>query len=85
MAVIAIILVLVDAVLFASNRSLQTEINGRAQFVQQSLQYEGLYNEMVRALAELSARTNDEHLKSLLQGVGITFTVNAPAQPAPKK
>ena len=29
------------------------EIDGRAQFVQQSIQLEGLFNEMVRALAEL--------------------------------
>jgi translation elongation factor EF-Ts len=82
LACAAIVLVIINAVLFTGNRSMQTEINGRAQFVQQSQQLEGLFNEMVRALAELSARTNDEQLKSLLQSVGISFSVNPPAPAA---
>ncbi|MFO1198010.1 MAG: hypothetical protein U1E86_13685 [Burkholderiaceae bacterium] len=73
---VAVILAITNAALFSNNRLQQAEINGRAQFIQQSVQLEGLYNEMVRALAELSARSNDEQLKSLLQGVGITFSVN---------
>jgi hypothetical protein len=88
----AIALAIANAALFTANRSLQGDINGRAQFVQQSVQLEGLFNEMVRALAELSARSNDDALKTLLQSVGITFTVNgqqpagqAPAAAAPRK
>jgi hypothetical protein len=72
----AVVLALTNAVLFSRNRTLQIEVSGRAQFVQQSAQLETLFNEMVRALAELSARNNDEQLKTLLQGVGITFTLN---------
>jgi len=74
-----VILAIANAVLFSRNRADQIEINGRAQFVQQSAQLENLFNEMVRALAELSARNNDEQLKALLQGVGITFTLNNPS------
>ncbi|MFO1198006.1 MAG: hypothetical protein U1E86_13665 [Burkholderiaceae bacterium] len=88
---VAIVLAIVNAALFNGNRAAQADDNGRAQFIQQSVQLEGLYNEMVRALAELSARNGDEQLKAVLQGVGITFSVNgaaaapgAPANPARK-
>ncbi len=80
LGVVAIVLAITNAALFNGNRASQADINGRAQFIQQSVQLEGLYNEMVRALAELSARNNDDQLKALLQSVGITFSVNgAPA------
>jgi hypothetical protein len=79
LGVAAVALALTSAVLFTRNRTLQVEVSGRAQFVQQSAQLETLFNEMVRALAELSARNNDEQLKTLLQGVGITFTLNNPS------
>lgn len=84
---VAIVLVLTNAVIFSGNRSLQGEVNGRSQFVQQSAQLEGLFNEMVRALAELSARNNDDQLRALLRSIGITFTVDnqAPPAAAPKK
>ncbi len=87
MAIVLIVLVIADMITFRSNRALQADLNGRAQFVQQTQQLEGLFNDMVRALADMSARTNDEQLKALLQSVGITFTVNPPAQAAsaPKK
>lgn len=82
---VAIILALTNAAFVTHNRARQIEVNGRAQFVQQSAQLESLYNDMVRALAELSARNDDEQLKSLLQGVGITFTVNNPPPAGAKK
>ena len=80
----ALVLAIANAILFSNNRAAQIEVNGRAQFVQQSVQLENLFNEMVRALAELSARNGDEQLKAVLQGVGITFTLNSspPLQPA---
>jgi len=82
MGLLLIVLVIADMVMFNSNRALQADLNRRAQFVQQSQQLEGLFNDMVRALADMSARTNDEQLKALLQSVGITFTVNPSAQAA---
>lgn len=84
---VAVILAITNAALFSNNRLQQAEINGRAQFIQQSVQLEGLFNEMVRVLVELAARNHDEQLKALLQGVGITYTVSGPsgAQGAPTK
>ncbi|MFO1200865.1 MAG: hypothetical protein U1E86_28260 [Burkholderiaceae bacterium] len=84
---VAIVLAIVNAALITGNRSTQAEVNARAQFIQQSVQLEGLFNEMVRVLVELAARNHDEQLKALLQGVGITYTVSGPsgAQGAPTK
>jgi hypothetical protein len=39
-------------VLFHGNRSAQTEVAGRQQFIAQSVPLEGFYREMVKALAE---------------------------------
>jgi ABC-type transport system involved in cytochrome bd biosynthesis fused ATPase/permease subunit len=65
------------AALVHNNRSLRAEVDTRQQYLQQSVQLEGLYNDMVRALAELSARNNDTQLRTLLQKNGITYNVNA--------
>lgn len=64
------------------NSDLRRQIGERQQYVQQSVQLEGLYREIVRALAELAARHNDESLRALLQRHGITYDVKAPATPA---
>ena len=69
--------------LSSMNRSLQGDIGVRQQYVQQSVQLEGLYKEIIRALAELGARNNDQDVRALLQRHGISYTVNAPAGPAP--
>lgn len=76
--------------LVAMNRGLRADIELRQQYVQQSVQLEGLYREIVRALAELGARNNDEQVRGLLQQHGITYTVNPPvvapaAAAAPRK
>jgi len=65
------------------NRGLQSDIGVRQQYVQQSVQLEGLYREIIRALAELGARNNDQEVRALLQRHGISYTVNAPAVAAP--
>ena len=67
--------------LVALNRGLRADIETRQQYVQQSLQLEGLYREIVRALAELGARNNDQDVRALLQRHGISYTVNPPAAP----
>ncbi|MBL8332653.1 MAG: hypothetical protein JNM08_06100 [Rubrivivax sp.] len=70
-------------VMASGNRTLQGEVNARQQYVQQSVQLEGLYREIVRALAELGARNNDTQVRDMLQRHGITYTLNAnPAAPA---
>ena len=72
----ALVLGVINAILFVENRGIQAEVNNRQQFVQQSIQLEVLYREMAKALADLSARDNDEQLRSLLKAHGITFTMN---------
>ncbi|MCA0243140.1 MAG: hypothetical protein LCI02_20030 [Proteobacteria bacterium] len=61
------------------NAAARRELAQQQQYVQQSVQLEGLYREMVRALAELSARNGDEALRSLLQRHGISYNLQAPA------
>ncbi len=76
---LALLLLVACIVLATLNRGLQAEIGARQQFVQQSVQLEGLYREIVRALAELGARSNDDAVRAMLQRHGISYTVNAPA------
>ena len=61
-----------DMMLFSQNRNVQAELARRTQYVQQSLQLEGLYREMVKALADLSVRNQDKALSDLLASQGIT-------------
>ncbi len=77
-----LLLAAVNVALSASNRSMQADIGQRQQFVQQSVQLEGLYREIIRALAELGARNNDQDVRALLLRHGISYTVNPPAAAA---
>lgn len=80
-ALAAAALAAANMMMFTQNRAIQVEATGRAQFVQQSVQLEGLYREIVKALADLSVRNQDKALRDLLAAQGIT--VNAGAQPNP--
>jgi hypothetical protein len=66
------------ATLSTMNRELQGQVNQRQQYLQQSVQLEGLYREMVRALAELAARRSDDDLQRLLGKHGISVSVAPP-------
>lgn len=79
LAVLALLLVVTDVVVFTSNRSAQADIAARQDYIQRSVQLEGLYREMVKALADLSVRNSDQELKDLLAAQGISVTLNAPA------
>ena len=79
---LSVLLMAANLGLGLANRSLQGQIGLRQQYVQQSVQLEGLYREIVRALAELGARNHDEAVRALLQRHGITYSV-APPPPAP--
>jgi hypothetical protein len=80
---LCLLLVAVNASLVVGNRSLQRDVATRQQFVQQSVQLEGLYREIVRALAELAARNNDADVRTMLARHGITYTLNPPAAGSP--
>jgi len=84
LGVLSLVLLAANFTVLRGNRAVQKEIAARQQFVQQSVQLEGLYREIVRALAELAARNNDADVRSMLGKHGITYTVNPPAaSPAP--
>lgn len=68
--------------LFSQNRITQAELAQRSQYVQQSVQLEGLYRDIVKALADLSVRNQDKALADLLTAQGITVNANA-ATPTP--
>ena len=70
-----------DMMLFGQNRTTQAELARRNQYIQQSVQLEPLYREMVKALADLSVRNQDKALSDLLGTQGIT--INAPAAATP--
>ena len=71
--------------LFSQNRNTQAELARRAQYVQQSVQLEGLYREMIKALADLSVRNQDKALTGLLasQGITVSATADTPAAASP--
>ena len=75
---IALVLAITNIVLFNGNRSTQNEFSTRAQYIQQSLQLEPVYQGLIRSLAELSAKQNDAQLRDLLAAQGITFTAKQP-------
>ena len=90
LAAIAIILVLTNIVLFERNRSLQTEVSARAQYIQQTNQLEVLNRDIVNAIANLAVRNKDDALRTLLTQQGITINMGAgqgappPAGPSPE-
>jgi hypothetical protein len=77
-----VVLVIIDIALVERNRTLQAEVNGRAQFIQQSVQLDALNREIVAAIANLAVRNNDDALKTVLTQHGITFNPT-PASSSP--
>jgi ABC-type transport system involved in cytochrome bd biosynthesis fused ATPase/permease subunit len=76
---LALLLVLFNAVLFTKNRDLQQQVNARQQYLQQTTALEGLYRDIVKALAELAVSNNDTQLLEMLASQGLNVSVNAPA------
>ncbi len=72
-----------NMMLFSQNRAAQVEFAQRAQYLQQSAQLQGLYREMVKALADLSVANRDKALTDLLATQGITVTPADPAAAVP--
>ena len=80
--VLSLVLVVANMAMFLSNRSAQAEVNARAQFIQQTVQLDGLYREIVKALADLSVKNQDKDLRALLAAHGITVNVPPPVPPS---
>lgn len=79
LAALVLALVAANLTLASLNRDLQADVTLRQQYVQQSVQLEGLYREIVRALAELGARNNDDAVRGLLARHGISYAVTPTA------
>ncbi len=84
LAVLSLCLMLANMILYGGNRTVQTEVRARAQYIQQSLQLQAVYNALLRNLAQLSIKNNDTEIRDLLASHGITFNANAkPGQASP--
>ena len=81
LAILIVVLVIASVSMILRNRSVQTEIQRNAQFIQQTAQLEVLYREIVKALADLSVKNQDAELRDLLSSHGITVTVNPTPDP----
>ena len=90
-AALGVVFELTNMVLFERNRSLQEDVSARAQYIQQTVQLEGLHRELVNAIANLSVRNKDDALRTILTQQGITINMGqsppgaAPATQAPEK
>jgi hypothetical protein len=83
LALLAAVFSIANMILYHNNRSTQLEVSGRQQYIQQSIQLQVLYNEMVRALADLAMRNQDAELASLLKSQGIAISGSPrPSPPA---
>ncbi len=87
LAIVTLLLLIVNMVLFSGNRGLQAEVAGRQQYIQQSVQLETLYRSIVNDLATLGTRNRDDQVLAVLAAQGITVNPApspgsvAPAQP----
>ena len=81
---ITLVLVVVYIVLIQDNRSVQSEINQRQQFINQSIQLGRVNDALIRALATTAVSNNDDKLRDLLAQSGITInpTTGAPEREA---
>src|SRR5471030_2424958 len=59
---LAVLLVIANGVLFTQNRANQAALNRRQAFVQQTVPLEGLYNEIVKSLAQMAVKDNDRQM-----------------------
>lgn len=81
-AAACLLLALANIGLVTANQRLQGQVNERGQYIQQSAQAQGLYQQIVRALADLSVRNQDPKLQAVLARQGLHVTTRPPAPAA---
>jgi uncharacterized protein YpmS len=81
-AAIFLVVVIANVTVARSSRAMQAQFNEQQQYIGTTSQLEVLNRELIRALAELAARTGDEQVRSLLNANGITFTIDQKQAPA---
>ena len=79
---ITLVLVVVYIVLTQDNRSVQTEINQRQQFINQGIRLGRINDALIHTLATTAVSNNDDKLRDLLAQNGITIN---PATGAPER
>ena len=79
---ITLVLVVVYIVLTQDYRSVQTEINQRQQFINQSIRLGRVNDALIHILATTAVSNNDDKLRDLLAQNGITIN---PATGAPER
>jgi len=79
----ALVLVIANMVAFSHNRDAQVDVNTRGAYIQQAAQLQPLYQQIIKALADLSVRNNDPQLREVLakQGISVSTTPPPAAQP----
>lgn len=78
---ILLILVLINIWFYSGNVDRQQEVNRQQAIIQQNQQYEALYRDMVKVLADLATSKGDDQLRTLLASQGITLnTEKSPAK-----
>ena len=81
LAGLSLVLVLVNAGLVLTNQTMQADVAGRAQFINQSAQLGQVNTALVRALATSAVNNKDDRLGDLLAKQGITYRVTPNANP----
>lgn len=61
------------------NLSLQQRITERQQVLAQAAPLRTFNDNFIKALANLSAQSDDDNIRQLLADYGVTFTINEPA------
>jgi hypothetical protein len=78
---LTLVLVAAYIVLVQDNRAVQTDVNRRQQFINQSIQFGRINEALVRAVAAAAVSNKDDKLRDLLVENGIT--INASGEPVP--
>ena len=82
LASLALVMVLVNSWLFLANQSIRSQVNLRQQYINESIQFSRVNQELVNALATAAVRNNNTAIRDLLAQNGITVTAQQPQQPA---
>ena len=75
------ILVVINIFVFLGNRSIQTEVNQRQQFINETIRLNQLNNQMIQSLVSQAAQSDDQQIRNMLAANGVTFVINQPAEP----
>ena len=78
----ALLMVVVNVLLFTMNRDAQNALHQRQQFIQQTVPIEALYRDIVKSLAEMAVKDKDKALLDMLAAQGLTITPSGQTAPS---